>query len=233
MSRERPTYDELLGTLEAELAVVAAGFDELTGADWGIATRLRPVDPGAAPWTVLELAGHLDISIGITSMLVADAVEGGAEPQRDDVDFFVFPSAEVASEFYEYAYTMVDGRSPASMASALRTCFTTAVDEARAAGPGPVGAFPGFEPYPLMRLDDFVSTRIVEAVVHGIDLTDALGRPTTATPDGVAHAAQILDQLLERTRAGVRPTDLGDDLAWVRAASGRTPHPDPRLPLLD
>lgn len=38
--------------------------------------------------------------------------------------------------------------------------------------------------------------------------------------------------LARRTVAG-RPTDLaGDDLAWIRAASGRQQHPDPRLPLI-
>ena len=30
----------------------------------------------------------------------------------------------------------------------------------------------------------------------------------------------------------LRPAGLADDMAWVRAASGRAPHPDPRLPLI-
>jgi len=29
-----------------------------------------------------------------------------------------------------------------------------------------------------------------------------------------------------------RPADLGDDLTFIRAASGRGEHPDPRLPLI-
>ena len=32
-----------------------------------------------------ELAGHLDISIGITGALIAEAVAGEPEPQRDAV----------------------------------------------------------------------------------------------------------------------------------------------------
>jgi hypothetical protein len=98
--------------------------------------------------------------------------------------------------------------------------------------PSTVGLFPGYQPNPLIRLDEFISTRIVEAVVHGIDLTDAVARPPTATPEGVAHTARLLDSLLARTRAGGRPPDLADDVAWLRAASGRDAHPDPRLPLL-
>jgi hypothetical protein len=83
-----------------------------------------------------------------------------------------------------------------------------------------------------MRLDEFVASRVVEAVVHGLDLTDALGRDPIATPAGIAATAAILEELLARRTVTGRPTDLGDDLAWVRAASGRSEHPDPRLPLI-
>jgi hypothetical protein len=88
MSRDRPAYDDILGVLEAELEVVADGFDGLTEEQWRTPTRLSPVDPDSPPWTVLKLAGHLDISIGITGMLIADAVPGEPEPERDAVDFF-------------------------------------------------------------------------------------------------------------------------------------------------
>jgi hypothetical protein len=73
-----------------------------------------------------------------------------------------------------------------------------------------------------MRLGEFVPSRMVEAVVHGLDLTDALGQDPVA----------IFDELLARMTVPGRPADLTDDLAWVRAASGRSPHSDPRLPLL-
>jgi hypothetical protein len=83
-----------------------------------------------------------------------------------------------------------------------------------------------------MELGEFAPSRIVEAVVHGFDLTDALGIDTIATPDGVAFTAGVMDELLRRRTVGGRPGDLSDDLAWVRAASGRAPHDDPRLPLI-
>ena len=75
-----------------------------------------------------------------------------------------------------------------------------------------------------MELGEFAPSRIVEAVVHGFDLTDALGRETIATPDGVAFTAGVMDELLGRRTVGRQPSDLSDDLAWVRAASGRAPH---------
>jgi hypothetical protein len=73
---------------------------------------------------------------------------------------------------------------------------------------------------------------VVEAVVHGMDLTDALGRPPVATADGIAVTAGILDDVLARRTVAGRPTDLGNDHDWIRAGSGRAPHTDPRLPLI-
>ena len=227
---DETTYDDLLTTLEAELAVVARAFAGLTEAEWATPTLLVPTEPGKRPWTVFELAGHLDIQIGITTMLTQDPQTG--RPQRDAVSFFIFPAADVPDDFYEYAATTVAGKTPDDMARALRETFSAAVREARAQPPDLVGEFPSFEPYPLIRLDDWVSTRIIEAVVHGLDLTDALGRPATATAVGIAHTARLFDDLLARRADPGRPADLADDLAWVRAAAGRDQHPDGRLPLI-
>jgi len=44
--------------------------------------------------------------------------------------------------------------------------------------------------------------------------------------------AALFDELLARLTVPGRPADLTEDLAWVRAASGRAPHAGPRLPLL-
>jgi hypothetical protein len=223
-------YQDMVGVLEAELCGVEDVFAGLTAAEWAVATELVPFDPGQPRWTLFELAGHFDISIGLTRMLIADPQPG--LPECDGVSFFIFSRAEVAPELYDYAYTMVEGKTPAQMPAVLHETFTKTVQEARAAPPGIISPFPGFEPYPLMRLDEFVLTRIVEAVVHGMDLTDALGRPAVATPDGIAATASLLDELLARRAVPGRPAGLGDDVAWVRAASGRDQHPDPRLPLI-
>jgi hypothetical protein len=117
---------------------------------------------------------------------------------------------------------------PGDMPDVLHETFTKTIQEARANPPDLIG--PGY--YALMRLDEFVTSRVLEAVVHGMDLTDALGRDSVATPEGISITAEILDDLLARRTVAGRPSDLTDDLAWVRAASGRSPHPDPRLPLI-
>ena len=90
----------------------------------------------------------------------------------------------MAPGVYAYAYTMVEGKTPADMPGVLRETFTKTVEESRANPPTLVGS--GY--YALMELGEFAPSRIVEAVVHGFDLTDALGRETIATPDGVAFS---------------------------------------------
>jgi uncharacterized protein (TIGR03083 family) len=217
------SHEDTVNTLEVELGRVEQGFRSLTADQWATPTKLRPLDETKPHWTVFELAGHFDISIGLTVMLVAEPQAG--QVGRDRVSFFIFPRSEVAP----VAYTMVEGKTPAQMPDVLRATFAKTVEGARSMAPDTVG--PGY--YALMRLDEFVASRVVEAVVHGLDLTDALGREPMATPEGVAVTAAILDELLARKTVAGRPADLADDMAWVRAASGRGPeHPDPRLPLI-
>jgi hypothetical protein len=221
------SYEEAVRTLEVELNGVEQAFRDLADEQWQLPTKLRPLDETLPRWTVFELAGHFDISIGLTRMLVAQQQPGG-QPGRDRVSFFIFPRSEVAPVVYDYAYKMVEGKTPRQMPDVLRDTFSGTIQDARSTPPETVGS--GY--YALMRLDEFVPSRVVEAVVHGFDLTDAVGRDTIATPAGVALTAAILDDLLARRTVAGRPADLADDLAWVRAASGRAEHPDPRLPLI-
>jgi hypothetical protein len=212
--------------LETELARVEQAFRGLTETDWGRPTLLQPLDETLPPWTLFELAGHFDISIGLTRMLISSQQDG--QVGRDRVSFFIFSRVEHAPTVYDYAYTMVEGRAPGQMADVLAETFTRTIEEARANPPDLVGS--GY--YALMQLGEFAPSRVVEAVVHGMDLTDALGQDPIATPEGVAMTAAIFDELIARRTVPGRPADLADDMAWVRAASGRAPHPDPRLPLV-
>lgn len=221
-----PSYEHAIDTLETELQAVQAVFGSLPGDEWELPTGLAPVDATLPHWTVFELAGHFDISIGLTRMLMADPTQG--QPGRDRASFFIFPRSEVAPVVYDYAFAMVQGKAPADMPAVLEETFTKTIQEARSLPPDLVG--PGY--YALMRLDEFVISRVLEAVVHGLDLTDAVGRESVATPEGIAITAEILDDLLARRTVAERPADLADDMAWIRAASGRSSHPDPRLPLI-
>lgn len=221
------SHEDTVRTLETELAQVEQAFRGLTDEQWATPTKLRPLDEAKPHWTLFELAGHFDISIGLTVMLMAEPQTG--QVGRDRVSFFIFPRSEVAPVVYDYAYTMVEGKTPAQMPDALAATFTKTIQGGRSMAPDTVG--PGY--YALMRLDEFMASRVVEAVVHGLDLTDALGREPMASLEGIAMTAAIMDDLLARRTVAGRPPDLADDLAWVRAASGRgAEHPDPRLPLI-
>jgi len=219
-------FETTLGTLAEELGNIEAVFRGLSHAEWAAPTQLVPVDPTLPHWTVFELAGHFDVSIGLTRALIAGRSDD--QPGRDRTSFFINPRSETAPVVYEYAYTMVNGRTPDKMADVLHETFSESVNEARAMGPDTVG--PGY--FAPMRLDEFVASRVVEAVVHGLDLTHALGIDPIATPTGIAVTAAILDDLLARRTVGRRPVDLSDDMQWIEAASGRASHGDNRLPLI-
>ena len=220
------SYESVISTLEAELVAVADVFGSLAPEQWQRPTLLVPVDPGLPRWTVFELAGHFDIAIALTRMLIAGRDD--AQPARDRTSFFINPRSETGPVVYSYAYTMVEGKTPADMPGVLAETFTKTISEARAVPAHLVG--PGY--FAPMRADEFVASRIVEAVVHGIDLAQALGSPYFATADGIAMTAAILDDLLTRRTTGRRPAALSDDLEWVLAASGRAPAEDSRLPLI-
>jgi hypothetical protein len=220
------SYLEEVDILETELQGLEKVFSGLSAEQWKLPTKLVPLDPQQPPWTVFELAGHFDISIGLTRMLIDSRQEG--QPGRDRISFFIFARSEVAPAIYDYAYTMVEGKTPADMPGVLHETFSKTIEEARATAADTIGS--GY--YALMRLGEFAPSRIVEAVVHGLDLTDALGQDSIATPAGIRYTAQSLDELLARRTVAGRPADLADDMAWIRAASGRSPHPDPRLPLV-
>jgi len=220
------SYEHAVDTLERELETLASVFRALSDEEWRAPTKLVPLDPGRPRWTVFELAGHFDISIGLTRMLIADPQFG--QPGRDRVSFFIFPRSEVAPVVYDYAYKMVEGKTSETMPDVLDDTFSKTIEESRANSPGLIG--PGY--YALMKLGEFVPSRVVEAVVHGLDLTDALGREPIASADGITITTGILDELLARRTVAGRPSDLSDDLAWIRAASGRGEHADPRLPII-
>ena len=75
-------YEETVDLLETELRGVADIFAGLSAEEWALRTHLVPVDAGVPRWTVFELAGHFDISIGLTRMLIDSAQAG--QPGRDE-----------------------------------------------------------------------------------------------------------------------------------------------------
>jgi hypothetical protein len=218
-------YLQTIDLLDRELRAVEGVLAGLTDDDWARATRLVP-EGDVPPWRVADLVGHIDISIGLTLGLL-DTVQAG-QPGRDRVSFFIADRSQVAPVVYDYAVKHAAEQTRETLVQQTGSTFSRSLDGIRVTDRDAIGS--GF--FALMTLEEWVPTRVVEAVVHGMDLTDALDRPTVATADGIALTAGILDDLLARRTVAGRPGDLADDEAWVRAASGRREHPDPRLPLV-
>jgi uncharacterized protein (TIGR03083 family) len=219
-------HDDAVATLAAELDAVDGFVRGLSPGDWSRPTLLEPFDPAAPPWTVKELIAHIDISIGLTLGFL-DSIQTG-QPGRDRVSFFIADRSQVAPVVYDYAKGLADQHSPESLSDKLSETFRATVAGARDHAADTVGS--GY--FALMRLDEWIPSRTVEAVVHGIDLADAVAAPAISTARGVATTTAILDELLARRTVAGRPADLSDDVRFIRAASGRAPNPDPRLPLV-
>lgn len=222
------SYEETVDAVEEALEALEETLALLPEDDWNRPTLLKSANPDAPPWTVLELAGHMDVFMGIALGLMAEPQTG---PQGLDGASFCIACSDGSqgAMLQQYMADHAKGQTPGTMLEAVHGTFKRSLEGARNNPPDTVG--PAF--YGLMRLDDFMATRTVEAVVHGLDLTDALGRPPLAMPKAVPIAAALLDEVLARTKVPGRPADLvDDDLAFIRAASGRGDHPDPRLPVV-
>lgn len=221
------SYEEIVNGLQAEFDAVKQTVAGIGDDDWGRRCGLAPLDPATPTWTLLQLVKHYDIATWLTLNLYDNAEPGPIE--KDRVSFFLFDRSQVAPVVYDFAVQGVEGKSPAQVVQELHDTLDRTMEVAKNTDPALTG--PGY--FGRMRLDDFLATRFVEAVVHHLDITDTLGVPERATPEAVRHTATLLDDLLARKQAGRRPADLADDdLGWVRAAGGRGPHPDGRLPLL-
>ena len=123
------SYEAITGILAEELARVEEVFRGLSPDEWQFPTKLVPVDPTLPHWTVFELAGHFDISIGLTRMLIDGRDD--LQPARDRTSFFINPRSETAPVVYDYAFTMVRGKTAADMPHTLHDTFSGVLSQAR------------------------------------------------------------------------------------------------------
>jgi len=174
-------------------------------------------------WTARVLVGHVSATIEVLWRW-----QGQAPPDSPELDAVSWwtptaASADVIDQFaVAYAAKRTDDDLRAGLEAALERGRVVVADTEPSATvllPATVVS---------ARFDQFVMTRLVEMVVHGLDLAAAGGLDATADPDALGIVAAILDERLD----GPRPADLTDDLAWVEAATGRTDHADERLPIL-
>jgi hypothetical protein len=223
------SYEEMVDALAEGLQALEDKLSGLSEEDSQRPTLLRPADPEAQPWTVLQLAAHFDVFMGLTMGLVGEPQS--VQPVLDRASFYISVSdrSKVAPAIYQYIVDHAEGHTASTIRETVGETFKRALEAIRTTPPDTVG--PGF--FGPMRLDEFVASRLVETAVHGMDLTDALVEPPLHMPRTTTMAAEVLDEVVARRTVPGRPSDLeGDDLAFIRAASGRGEHSDPRLPVV-
>jgi uncharacterized protein (TIGR03083 family) len=190
--------------LAAEAANLSAALESVTEAGYDRPTR-------CPPWTVRALLAHVGMATDRVILMLAEPAPPTADTDaagyyRPDVRF----SPATNSERVDGA---VSAAARAGSGAALAARFGRTWRDAHAAvareDPDRVVRTRHGD---AMRLADFMVTRVVELVVHGLDLADALDRPPW-TDDG---ALAVVTDLLVPTGSWT-----GDPMTLVRAATGR------------
>jgi len=174
-------------------------------------------EPGLGEWTVRELVGHAARAFSTVSEYTFDGAEAEVvEVEIDDVLEY-FRAALTVPDIH--AGVLTRGREAGAALSIDPSEIVAEIESIVAAAMAVVdGAsldaksrtFAG-----VMWLVDFLDTRLVEAIVHTLDLCAATGQPLVP-PAGPGQ--RVLDIL----SAFVRPDDRG---AVILALAGRRPLP--------
>jgi uncharacterized protein (TIGR03083 family) len=183
--------------------------------------RIGPDDwgrPGLGEWTLAEVVAHL---VRQADRLAAYRDRPlSADTAAVDRHTYYRGAAAVAARVAATGREDAARVEPASLPQHFARAWRRSVEVAPAAGTliettmGP------------MRTDGFAATRVVELVVHHMDVRRALDLP----PDSDPAAAQLVADVLEGMLDGDRPRNLGRT-RFILAATGRTPSHDPRFPV--
>jgi uncharacterized protein (TIGR03083 family) len=196
---------ELAHVMVAQWRCVTDGVRHID--DWDTPTRL-------AGWTARTLLGHL--------VVVAEAIPRTlAEPPTDAEPTSVYAvfrgAAGRAPDNDRRAREFAAEADPSALVARLEAAVaaaSTMVDDIDGDAILPTR----FGPLPTRH---FLVHRIVEGVVHGLDL------PAARTPDprALEVCASALTHLLVQTRPELAGQIPADELDWVEAATGRAPAP--------
>jgi Mycothiol maleylpyruvate isomerase N-terminal domain len=172
-------------------------------------------------WDCAVLIGHVSTAIEALWRWRGDPPDGAVELDRVDWWDGVDPTG-IDTFAQRYAAKRTHGELRELIASSIDRAdqlLAEASSDWTLVAPGGIA---------WTRLDEALATRTFELTVHGLDLATA--SCSSGVPDAAALA--ISGEILDRRLDGPRPTDLEADLDWVRAATGRASHADPRLPVV-
>jgi uncharacterized protein (TIGR03083 family) len=204
------------------LDAVAAESDALVRALSGCSPGEWAAPTGCPPWSVAELAAHVELACGrVVAMLdggrPADLVGAGlvdaAGYYRADSRFDTESNADRVTVAQLRAARLGSGTG---VAEALATTCSRVVDRCTAEPPDRLVLTRHGD---AMLLGEFLVTRVVELVVHGLDLALATRREPWSSVEGL----RVVLQLFLGDEAPRVPARLGlDATALVLKLTGRT-----------
>ncbi|MEV2274832.1 maleylpyruvate isomerase N-terminal domain-containing protein [Nocardiopsis sp. NPDC049922] len=213
-------YEEVVAALESETAALAGVLEGLSEAEAVVPTR-------CSPWDVAALAAHTVGAVLRVEDMLADPVreDGGAAISAagyyaPDARF----SPEVNGERVRSAVEAAARRADAGEPGRVLRGGWAALRGRLAAEEGGRRVFTRHgDP---MSLTDFLVTRVVEAVLHGWDVADALGREVWTTRPALDVVVRLVfgaadRDAVERVFPGVW-SDAAVAVRAVRAVTGRS-----------
>lgn len=189
----------------------AAGFvselvDTIEDHQWSL--------PASAEWTVAELVVHTTRA-GSTIVTYA-SVEAEPEVPSAAAYYLRVLDAEGIHEAVAERARLQAAEVEVPLGAYVRQVFA---DAEKTLARTPAGQVLGTRAGGI-RLVDYLPTRVVELVVHGIDLADALGRSPNVPPLPMAVTLETLAELSVARPAAVDPVQI------VRALTGRGELPE-------
>lgn len=212
LSAAVPSFSELDAFAESAAALDAT-LGSVNDGDW---TR-----PGLGEWTLAELVAHVIGGVARVEEYL-DVDPGGAQPACDRVSYWDGVAA-AAPQVAARARARAAMMPPATMPAAFSETWRRAAERASLLAPDHLMA----SLRGPMRLDEYLATRVVELVVHHLDVRAALDLPPGTSP----AAGRLVVDVLERLLGDSRPRNLGRD-RFMLVATGRLRSDDPRFPLL-
>ena len=183
-----PAYDDLRAGVPRQWQLLAAAVDGLPDDAFALPTRL-------GDWRVSQLVSHLAAN--------AEYLLGALSAPRPgtatlDAYSYYDGSAGHAPAIARGAHDATASATPAELR-----------DRLRAAAPTMAGALAGTAPNRLLRVNlgdvrlaDFLATRAVEGVVHGLDQAAATGTAAATEPTADSAALRLLAGALVRRAPG-------------------------------
>lgn len=173
-------------------------------------------------WCLAELVAHLVRQVSRITAYADRPVPSGAAAV-DRRTYYRYDVSAVAPEVAARAVADAAAVDPASLPAAFAEAWRA--DAALAAALPADRLLTSIRG--AIRLDEYLATRVLEAVVHHLDLRVALDLPAAASPQGGRLVTALLESMLD----GPRPRALGR-VRFLQVATGRIPSDDPRFPLL-